>query len=29
MFKDFSISTYGGQLVYRSETNLPIWEGAT
>ena len=24
MFKDFSISTYGGHLVYRSGTILPI-----
>ena len=28
MFKDFSISTYGGHLVYRSETILAILVGS-
>ena len=28
MFKDFSISTYGGHLVYRSGTSLTILVGS-
>ena len=28
MFKDFSISTYGGHLVYQSETILAILVGS-
>ena len=28
MFKKFSISTYGGHLVYRSETILPVLVGS-